>query len=117
LTFYVVLFLAGSQDIGAQKLAVAIPTLTRVFQGMLIVLPVLAGLLAWKLCRDLSGGDDLESKKEEIRERLVSVDRPVPQLTPSTAERPPLVFRVVAATATAAAALHRVLGGRARSDR
>jgi ubiquinol-cytochrome c reductase cytochrome b subunit len=117
LTFYIVLFLAGSQDIGAQKLAVAIPTLTRVFQGMLVVLPVLAGLLAWKLCHDLSGGDDLESKKEEIRERLTSVEPPVPHVGPPAAERPPLVFRAVAAAATAAAAVHRVLGGRARSDR
>jgi ubiquinol-cytochrome c reductase cytochrome b subunit len=117
LTFYIVLFLAGSQDIGAQKLAVAIPTLTRVFQGMLVVLPVLVGLLAWKLCRDLSGGDDLESKKDEIRERLTSVEAPVPHAAPPSAERPPLVFRVVAGAATAAAAVHRVLGGKARSDR
>jgi ubiquinol-cytochrome c reductase cytochrome b subunit len=117
LTFYIVLFLAGSQDIGAQKLAVAIPTLTRVFQGMLVVLPVLAGLLASKLCRDLSGGDDLESKKDEIRERLTSVEAPVPHAAPPSAERPPLVFRVVAGAATAAAAVHRVLGGKARSDR
>jgi ubiquinol-cytochrome c reductase cytochrome b subunit len=117
LTFYVVLFLAGSQDIGAQKMAVAIPTLTRVFQVMLVVLPVLAGLLAWKVCRDLSGGDELESRKEEIREGLAVAARPEPPGRRASAERPPLVFRVAAGAATAVAAIHRVFGGKARSDR
>ena len=115
LTFYVVLFLAGSQDIGAQKLAVAIPSLTRAFQVMVLVLPVLAAVLTWKLCRDLQGGDDLEEKKEEIRERLASAEaarRPPPR--PAPAERSPLVFRLAAGAITAGAAIRRVLGGRGK---
>jgi ubiquinol-cytochrome c reductase cytochrome b subunit len=67
LTFYVVLFVAGSQDIGAQKFVTDIPTLTRVLQVLVIVLPILATVLTWKICRDLSGADKLEHKKEEIR--------------------------------------------------
>ena len=67
LTFYVVLFVAGSSDIGAQKLGIAIPTLIRVLQVLVAVLPMAAALLTWKLCRDLSGADELETTKERIR--------------------------------------------------
>ncbi|HEX8770508.1 MAG TPA: cytochrome b N-terminal domain-containing protein, partial [Acidimicrobiales bacterium] len=67
LTFYVVLFVAGSQDIGAQKFVTAIPTLTRVLQVLLVVLPLAAAAITWKLCHDLSGGDELEATKEAIR--------------------------------------------------
>jgi ubiquinol-cytochrome c reductase cytochrome b subunit len=66
-TFYTVLFVAGSSDIGAQKFVVGIPTFTRVLQVLVVVLPVVCALIAWKLCKDLSGGDKLEATKEEIR--------------------------------------------------
>jgi len=42
---------------------------TRVFQVLLVVLPVLAALITWRLCRDLTGGDALEAEKERIRAR------------------------------------------------
>lgn len=67
LTFYAVLFVAGSSDIGAQKLVVAIPTFTRVLQVLVVVLPVVCALITWKACKDLSGADALEATKEEIR--------------------------------------------------
>ena len=67
LTFYTVLFVAGSSDIGAQTFVVGIPTFTRVLQVLVIVLPIVTGLIAWKLCRDLSGADKLELAKERIR--------------------------------------------------
>jgi len=67
LAFYVVLFVAGSQDIGAQKFATDIPTVTKVLQVLLFVLPVLAALLTVKLCHDLTGADELEGAKERIR--------------------------------------------------
>ncbi len=66
-TFYTVLFVAGSSDIGAQKFVVGIPTFTRVLQVLVVVLPVVCALIAWKLCKDLSGADKLEATKEEIR--------------------------------------------------
>jgi ubiquinol-cytochrome c reductase cytochrome b subunit len=114
LTFYVVLFLAGSQDIGAQKLVLPIPTLTRVFQVMVVVLPLLAALMAWKLCRDLSGGDELESRKDHIRHGRGDDGRPE-QTSGGTGgeERPARVFRVAAGAATTMAALRRALGGKA----
>jgi ubiquinol-cytochrome c reductase cytochrome b subunit len=67
LTFYTVLFVAGSSDIGAQKFVVGIPTFTRVLQVLVIVLPIVAGLVTWKICRDLAGADKLEAEKERIR--------------------------------------------------
>jgi ubiquinol-cytochrome c reductase cytochrome b subunit len=69
LTFYAVLFVAGSSDIGAQKFVVAIPTFTRVLQVLVVVLPVVCALIAWKACKDLSGADELEATKEAIRHR------------------------------------------------
>jgi ubiquinol-cytochrome c reductase cytochrome b subunit len=85
LTFYVVLFAAGSQDIGAQKFASSIPTVTRVLQVMIVVLPPLAALLAWKVCRDLMGADELEEEKERI---LAHRERPEPPEPPAGGEPP-----------------------------
>jgi ubiquinol-cytochrome c reductase cytochrome b subunit len=70
LTFYLVLFVAGSSDIGAQKFVTAIPTLTRVLQVLVIVLPIVTASIAWKVCHDLSGSDELEATKERIRDEL-----------------------------------------------
>lgn len=66
-TFYTVLFVAGSSDIGAQKFVVGIPTFTRVLQVLVVVLPIVAALITWKICRDLNGADELEAEKERIR--------------------------------------------------
>ncbi len=67
LAFYVVLFAAGSQDIIAQKFSTPIPTVTVVFDVLLVVLPLAGALITWKLCRDLSGAEELEAEKERIR--------------------------------------------------
>ncbi|MDQ3897041.1 MAG: cytochrome bc complex cytochrome b subunit [Actinomycetota bacterium] len=72
-TFYVVLFIAGSSDIGAQKFVVAIPTFTRVLQGMVVILPVVVALITWKVCHDLNGADELEATKEDIKHRRAHV--------------------------------------------
>jgi ubiquinol-cytochrome c reductase cytochrome b subunit len=54
LAFYVVLFGAGSQDIFAQHLNAAIPTVDRTFRVLLFVAPVVVAAVTWKWCRDLS---------------------------------------------------------------
>jgi ubiquinol-cytochrome c reductase cytochrome b subunit len=108
LVFYFVLFAAGSQDIGAQKFATAIPTITVVFQVLLVVLPVLAVLITRKLCHDLTGGDHLEADKERIRHRLSEGDDgddepprsalpPPDPGGPSTPSRAGMVIRVLQA--------------------
>jgi ubiquinol-cytochrome c reductase cytochrome b subunit len=57
LAFYIVLVFAGSQDIIAQHLSVGIPSVTYTFRALVLILPVLAALLAWRLCHDLSASD------------------------------------------------------------
>ena len=70
LAFYVVLFVAGAQDILAQKLDVSIVAVTRTLQVLLLVLPVGAALVAHKLCRDLQGADALARRKHEAVEAV-----------------------------------------------
>ena len=70
LTFYFVLFLAGSQDIIAQKLGAAIDPVTWTLRVLLVVLPVLAFFIARKVCHDLQGAERHEARKDEIRQRI-----------------------------------------------
>jgi ubiquinol-cytochrome c reductase cytochrome b subunit len=58
-TFYVVLFLAGGQDIYAQKLGVSIEPVTWTLRVAVVVLPLALGAFAWKLCTDLAAADEL----------------------------------------------------------
>ena len=53
LTFYVVLTVAGAQDIIAQKLGVSIPPVTWTLRVLVVVLPLALALVARKLCLDL----------------------------------------------------------------
>jgi ubiquinol-cytochrome c reductase cytochrome b subunit len=62
LTFYVVLLLAGGQDIIAQKLGLDIVPVTETFRVLVFALPPAVALLAWKLCRDLSAGERKETR-------------------------------------------------------
>ena len=57
LTFFVVLFVAGAQDVIAQKLSVSIPAVTNALRGLAVGLPLVIALLTWKVCRDLAAGD------------------------------------------------------------
>jgi ubiquinol-cytochrome c reductase cytochrome b subunit len=61
LTFYVVLFLAGGQDIYAQKLGVSIEPVIWTFRVALFALPAAAAALAWKLCSDLAAADAIHA--------------------------------------------------------
>ena len=67
LTFYIVLFAAGAQDIFAQKLGLSVPTITWTLRVMVFVLPLVTALLAAKLCHDLVRAEEIEAEKEEIR--------------------------------------------------
>jgi ubiquinol-cytochrome c reductase cytochrome b subunit len=57
LTFYIVLFVAGSQDIIAQKLQTDIATVTNTLRVSLIVVPLVTALIAWRVCHDLASSD------------------------------------------------------------
>jgi ubiquinol-cytochrome c reductase cytochrome b subunit len=80
LSFYVVLMLAGAQDIVAQKLSVNITIVTHTLQVLVFALPLALALLAYKLCKDLQGSDRLRERKEEAR-----VGGPVPPPAPAVA--------------------------------
>ena len=53
LTFYVVLFVAGAQDVIAQHLGVSIPSVTFSLRAIAIGLPFVTALLAWRISHDL----------------------------------------------------------------
>ena len=89
LTFYVVLFVAGAQDIVAQKLGVGVPTVMWTLRVMLLVLPPLAALVAIKLCHDLTGADHIEREKEEIRSGSAAEDEGPEVLDPAAPASPP----------------------------
>jgi ubiquinol-cytochrome c reductase cytochrome b subunit len=54
LTFYIVLFAAGSQDIFAQHLGLSIVTVNRTFRVLLVIAPLVVASVAWKWCHDLA---------------------------------------------------------------
>jgi hypothetical protein len=90
LTFYVVLLLAGGQDIWAQELHLPLDTVLWTFRIGVFVLPVLLGLFTWKLCRDLTAGRHAEH--EEARAELpvaLNQEPDEPDVLPTSAEPQP----------------------------
>jgi quinol---cytochrome-c reductase cytochrome b subunit len=57
LSFYLVLFGAGSQDVIAQHLGVSIFQVNHTFQALTVVLPVFVAAVTWKWCSDLRAED------------------------------------------------------------
>ena len=53
LSFYVVLVVAGGNDVLAARLGLSVNQMTDVLRVLVFVLPVVTGLLAWKWARDL----------------------------------------------------------------
>ncbi|HSS10886.1 MAG TPA: ubiquinol-cytochrome c reductase cytochrome b subunit, partial [Acidimicrobiales bacterium] len=54
ITFYLVLFLAAGDDVLATTFGLSLETVLRTFQVSLIVLPIITGYVAWRLCKELS---------------------------------------------------------------
>jgi ubiquinol-cytochrome c reductase cytochrome b subunit len=75
LTFYLVLFVAGSQDIIAQHTSLGIPTVTWALRVLLVVLPFFVAAAAWRLCRELRAAEDLDRHKEHLRAVLEHPER------------------------------------------
>jgi ubiquinol-cytochrome c reductase cytochrome b subunit len=53
LAFYVVLLIAGAQDLFAQWFNVSIESVTRTLQVLVFVVPIVFALFTWRFCRDL----------------------------------------------------------------
>jgi len=66
LSFYIVLFFAGSSDVIAQTLDVSVNDVLWFFRIAVFALPIAAGALTYRLCRDLSAGSARE--REQRRE-------------------------------------------------
>ncbi len=54
IAFFVLLMLAGSNDVLAQYLQVEVDTLNGVLKVLLFVVPAITGAITWWICRDLS---------------------------------------------------------------
>ncbi len=74
LSFYLVLTLAGGQDIIAQKLNLSISGVVWTLRALLVVLPLGVALLTRHVCQDLAGEERLEHEKEEARRMLLAGD-------------------------------------------
>jgi ubiquinol-cytochrome c reductase cytochrome b subunit len=64
LAFYVVLFLAGGNDVIAAHFDLSVNSVTYAFRTLLFVLPVVAGVITYRLCKELSARD--HSRKEQL---------------------------------------------------
>ena len=57
IAFFVLLMLAGSNDVLAQYLQVEVDTLNGVLKVLLFVVPTITGAITWWICRDLGARD------------------------------------------------------------
>jgi ubiquinol-cytochrome c reductase cytochrome b subunit len=105
LTFYVVLLLAGAQDIWADLFGAPLEPVIWTFRTLVVVLPVLAGLFTWKLCRDLTAGRHAAHLAAMAEPPVAPNERPPPAPVPAAA-RP--VGRRRGVLVTVATALRRV---------
>jgi ubiquinol-cytochrome c reductase cytochrome b subunit len=65
LAFYIILFIGGGQDVIAQKLNVTIAAVTLALRISLIVGPLAAALISYRVCHDLAKDKTLEEAQEE----------------------------------------------------
>ncbi|HLI01482.1 MAG TPA: cytochrome bc complex cytochrome b subunit [Acidimicrobiales bacterium] len=63
-TAALVLTVAGAQDVLAEYLQVSQPPVTYALRGLVILLPALTGVTAWKICRDLRAPKPVEMGEE-----------------------------------------------------
>ncbi|HVV36614.1 MAG TPA: ubiquinol-cytochrome c reductase cytochrome b subunit [Acidimicrobiales bacterium] len=77
LTFYGVLFVAGSQDIIATKLNVAVPDVTFTLRVLVLALPVVVYAATWRLCREL----------QHVKRRVPAVPPVAPASSPGPVRR------------------------------
>ncbi len=64
LAYFLVIFVAGSQDIIASKADISVQSLVWFLRGAVLVLPLAAGLVAWSWCRGLARGSTGEVDAE-----------------------------------------------------
>jgi ubiquinol-cytochrome c reductase cytochrome b subunit len=88
LAFYAVLLLAGGQDIWAQQFGVSLSSVLWTFRITVFVVPVLLGLLTWKLCRDLQRHRHAERIEETAEPPVAPNEEPVEEPAASAPQGP-----------------------------
>jgi len=73
LSFFVVLTLAGGNDVLAAQLHVGVEDLTIVFRFLVVIVPIVTGLIAWRLGVERRRHDD---RHRTAAERLADADTP-----------------------------------------
>ena len=69
LAFYVVLFLAGGNDVIAARFDLSVNAVTYVFRVLVFVLPVVSAVVAYRLCKELAARDRADEEKLALLER------------------------------------------------
>jgi ubiquinol-cytochrome c reductase cytochrome b subunit len=69
LAFYVVLFFAGGNDVIAARFDLSVNAVTYVFRVLVFVLPVISGIVAYRLCRELAARDRAAEERLALLER------------------------------------------------
>ena len=67
ITFYIVLTLAGAQDVFSQQLDLSITAVVLGLRVLLVVVPLAVALFTYKLCKDLVAAEHLVEEQEEAR--------------------------------------------------
>ncbi|MDQ3679938.1 MAG: cytochrome bc complex cytochrome b subunit [Actinomycetota bacterium] len=75
LTFYVVLTLAGAQDVFSQQMDLSITAVVKGLQVLLVALPLGVALITYKICKDLAGAEHLVHEQEEARAPFRAIGR------------------------------------------
>jgi ubiquinol-cytochrome c reductase cytochrome b subunit len=78
LTFYVILLLAGGDDIWADLLPVPLTSVVWAFRVLVLVVPVLAGAFTWKVCRDLARAHHAEEEGAQAEPPVAPNEPPEP---------------------------------------
>jgi ubiquinol-cytochrome c reductase cytochrome b subunit len=96
LAFYVVLFVAGSQDIIAQKTGASLNVVLITLRVLLFVVPVVVALFTYRMCVDLrAGGGEPYSANPQVNPFPGELEEPAAPI-----ERPRTVWTVVRESAT-----------------
>ncbi len=76
LTFYIVLFVGGSQDVIAQKLRVSIEPVTLALRILALVLPIVIAVITYAVCHDLTKDKSLDEAREEGEAPVAPAEEP-----------------------------------------
>ncbi|HEX4493660.1 MAG TPA: ubiquinol-cytochrome c reductase cytochrome b subunit [Acidimicrobiia bacterium] len=84
LMFYVVLLVAGAQDLFAQWFNLSILSVTRTLQVLVFALPLASALVTWKLCRDLGRAEPRPWEEDPFEPDPHEDDPVAPEESPIT---------------------------------